>query len=201
MEIGFGDLSVKENLKAAKLNVTLDFSSENKWNYYGEFKGTNTECAAENNMWAWYPNYYGEYNTKTLVLNNLNIDTASKNAIIVPGGTTVLLKGVNSLSSEYTAIKAKEVVSDASMVKKSGKITIIGIDSTATLNVVSDKTSFPVDSSDKNDFGAIEAGDITLQNLTVNIEAKKTHDYNEGTYLQRGKCSMSRYKRRQYKII
>lgn len=151
VKVKLGDLEATSTLKATNINTALDFTktAENAWSFFGDFAGTNTECKATNDMWAWYPNGAEGYTGKVLVLNGLNIETIAANAIIVPADTTIVVKGHNDIHSKNTAIYCN------------GNVKIVGVGSSPWLKAYSDE-SVP------KYYAAIQSsGDLTIKDIAL----------------------------------
>ena len=62
------------------------------WSYETEYTGYDTICKGD--TWSWYGKEADGYEANTLVLNGFDIVTTD-NALYVPKGTTIVLKGSN----------------------------------------------------------------------------------------------------------
>lgn len=111
--VEYNGTTFTENIEVTGVNTTLNFAGDAAyyayatWNYDGgTFTDVNTDCAG--NTWAWYANGNTElgYLAKTLVLNGIDFASSALNAVIVPAGTTIILKGENRLYATTSAIRS-----------------------------------------------------------------------------------------------
>lgn len=106
--------------------------------------------------WKWY--LRGDaaegYPSKTLVLEGINLSTADAKALIVPAGTTIMLKGANTVTSTYS--------DDASSygLYACGSLTITGESDKDDILTVTGGN--PSSKSTTTSFGLYVSGDLTM---------------------------------------
>lgn len=172
-----------ETIEVIGVKIALNFTGEwntapNAWTYDGvTFENTSTDYEA--NTWAWYANENTElgYPAKTLVLNGIDLASSRMNAVIVPDGTTIILKGENRLYATTSAI----ICYGGSGDKYMGGLTIIGEDGgrlTAISNELAANDSYGkyFDAVIKTYGYDPKPYTILIENATLNITAKKTAD-------------------------
>lgn len=109
--VSYGDSSVLYKMTVEDIDLTLnftlahgDYGNDVQWNYGGSFTGYEDNCSGSG--WAWYGSAADGYAANTLVLDGLQFNTTAEHAVIVPGGTTIVVKGTNSISSVLPALYA-----------------------------------------------------------------------------------------------
>lgn len=169
------DVSTMVDLEVLPINYALDFtldeSDTTRWDFFGEFLGTNTACKATpdddgDSVWAWYPNGAEGYTGNVLVLNNLIFETIADNAMSVPAGTTIVVYGSqNKIQSKLTALISE------------GDVTIVGYSN------IADESCFAMYSdnagryygSQKCTYGAglyaKNNGEVTIKNCWLRVDA------------------------------
>ena len=171
--VEYGDYKHKETIEVTGVATTLNFTGKldtahQIWFYDGvTFEKPDTDYKA--NTWAWYANGNTQlgYPAKTLVLNGIDLASSNFNAVIVPDGTTIILKGENKLYATTSAIRCN------------GSLTIIGEDG-GSLTAISNELA--PNNTDVKYFDAViktygnvnNTYTLLIKNATLNLKAKKT---------------------------
>ena len=170
-----------ETIEVTGVEIALNFTGEwntapNAWTYDGvTFTDTNTDYEA--NTWAWYANGNTQlgYPAKTLVLNGIDLASSRYNAVIVPNGTTIILKGDNRLYSSASAI----LCMNGSDANDNGSLTIKG-EKDSSLTAISSELAPSAshvsgyDAVIMIDGYAYENQTLLIKDATLNLKAKKT---------------------------
>ena len=171
--VEYGDYKHKETIEVTGVATTLNFTGKldtahQIWFYDGvTFEKPDTDYEA--NTWAWYAKANTElgYPAKTLVLNGIDLASSNFNAVIVPDGTTIILKGENKLYATTSAIRCN------------GSLTIIG-EKDSSLTAISNELA--PNNTDVKSFDAViktygnvnNTYTLLIKNATLNLKAKKT---------------------------
>ena len=170
--VKYGGMTQAETIEVTGTAIALNFTGEYNtapptWTYDGVLF-TDPATDYEANTWAWYANENTQlgYPAKTLVLNNIDLASSRFNAVIVPDGTTIILKGENKLYAITSAIRCN------------GNLTIIGKDG-GSLTAISRELA--ADDRDGSSFDAViktygysyETHDILIKDAKLDLTAKK----------------------------
>ena len=175
--IGYDGMTAAETIEVTGVYTSLNFTGKNDcapavWRYDGvEFTDANADYAGESGTWSWYANGNTElgYPAKTLVLNGIDFASSKANAVIVPGGTTIILKGQNRLYSATSAIRAN------------GDLTIKGEDG-GSLTAISNELSpcshpeYYFDAVIKAYANDYDSKTIIIKDAKLDLTAKKAAD-------------------------
>ena len=177
--VEYNGMKQTETIEVTGVEITLNFTgkynySPDEWTYDGvAFKTPNQNYVAS--TWEWYATENAErgYPAKTLVLNGIDLASSRYNAVVVPNGTTIILKGNNRLYSSASAI----LCMNGSDANDNGSLTIKGEDG-GSLTAISSELA-PNGASDCS--AAIMISGYTYENqtllikdATLNLTAKKT---------------------------
>ena len=170
-----------ETIEVTGVEIALNFTGEwytapPTWTYDGVlFTDTNTDYEA--NTWAWYANGNTQlgYPAKTLVLNGIDLASSRYNAIIVPNGTTIILKGDNRLYSSASAI----LCMNGSDANGNGSLTIKGEKGSSLTAISSELAPSSTNVSEHDAVIMIngytyENQTLLIKDATLNLTAKKT---------------------------
>lgn len=170
-----------ETIEVTGVEIALNFTGEwytapPTWTYDGvTFTDTNTDYEA--NTWAWYANGNTQlgYPAKTLVLNGIDLASSRYNAVIVPNGTTIILKGDNRLYSSASAI----LCMNGSDANGNGSLTIKG-EKGSSLTAISSELAPSGNYVSEHDAVIMINGytyenqTLLIKDATLNLTAKKT---------------------------
>lgn len=165
VRVEYNGLEFEEKFSVTPLDVILNFcySSEeiknqgSVWSYETEYTGYDTICKGD--TWSWYGKEADGYEANTLVLNGFNIVTTD-NALYVPKGTTIVLKGSNCIQSDMAAITSY-YNSDTSLTivgEKGGKLALTS-------------TELTPDSYRRGVIDLGNSGRLTLKHCDITINA------------------------------
>lgn len=179
--VEYNGTAITETIEVTGVETTLNFTGEynyapDVWTYDGvTFENTSTDYVA--NTWAWYANENTElgYPAKTLVLNGIDLASSRYNAVIVPNGTTIILKGDNKLFSSASAI----LCMNGSDANDNGSLTIKGEDGGSLTAISSELAPSASHASGYDavimiDGYAYENQTLHIKDATLNLTAKKT---------------------------
>ena len=179
VKVEYNGTTITEDIEVTGVRTVLNFAGSDvyfayaTWSYDGgEFTASDTDCAG--NTWAWYANGNTQlgYPAKTLVLDGIDFASSGLNAIIVPKGTTIILKGENRLYATTSAILAL------------GDLTIIGEDD-GSLTAISNELA--VSDSNGHNFDAViktygninDTYTLLIKDVKLNLTAKKAAEVGE----------------------
>lgn len=178
--VEYNSMKQTETIEVTGVEITLNFTGEwytapPTWTYDGvTFTDTNTDYEA--NTWAWYANGNTQlgYPAKTLVLNGIDLASSRYNAIIVPNGTTIILKGDNRLYSSASAI----LCMNGSDANGNGSLTIKG-EKGSSLTAISSELAPSGNYVSEHDAVIMINGytyenqTLLIKDATLNLTAKK----------------------------
>lgn len=179
--VEYNSMKQTETIEVTGVEITLNFTGKwytapPTWTYDGvTFTDTNTDYEA--NTWAWYANGNTQlgYPAKTLVLNGIDLASSRYNAIIVPNGTTIILKGDNRLYSSASAI----LCMNGSDANGNGSLTIKG-EKGSSLTAISSELAPSGNYVSEHDAVIMINGytyenqTLLIKDATLNLTAKKT---------------------------
>ena len=170
-----------ETIEVTGVEIALNFTGEwytapPTWEYDKvQFTDPNTDYVA--NTWAWYANGNTQlgYPAKTLVLNGIDLASSRYNAVIVPNGTTIILKGDNRLYSSASAI----LCMNGSDANGNGSLTIKGEKGSSLTAISSELAPSSTNVSEHDAVIMIngytyENQTLLIKDATLNLTAKKT---------------------------
>ena len=178
--VEYNSMKQTETIEVTGVEIALNFTGEwytapPTWTYDGVlFTDTNTDYEA--NTWAWYANGNTQlgYPAKTLVLNGIDLASSRYNAIIVPNGTTIILKGDNRLYSSASAI----LCMNGSDANGNGSLTIKG-EKGSSLTAISSELAPSGNYVSEHDAVIMINGytyenqTLLIKDATLNLTAKK----------------------------
>lgn len=178
--VEYNGTAITETIEVTGVETTLNFTGEynyapDVWTYDGvTFENTSTDYEA--NTWAWYANENTAlgYPAKTLVLKGIDLASSRYNAVIVPNGTTIILKGENKLFSSASAI----LCTNGSDANDNGSLTIKGEDGGSLTAISSELAPSAAHVANYDavimiDGYAYENQTLLIKDATLNITAKK----------------------------